>query len=286
MIAPLDLLDRILNTPPRIIFTCRDTYTGHSVKAERIVSHRYIRIVRGRLTYRVDSEEASLGEGTILFVSKGSMREWKVPKGEFCENLWCEFDTPGLKPDPHALYYADDSRKALEKAALTRLLKLWKFPKHLRSREHGDPAMPRETALLMEGELKASMARFWTSAKAWASVAVPASDQDAESRAHTSVHAALAWMEENYRKPDAQQQLFKEVIGLSPNHFRLLFTRQVGASVTQHLHRLRMREAMNLLRYTSLSIKEIAANIGFNDPLYFSRRFHEHWDIAPTGLRK
>jgi len=47
-----------------------------------------------------------------------------------------------------------------------------------------------------------------------------------------------------------------------------------------------MREAMDLLRTSTLSIKEIAVRLGFNDPLYFSKRFHQHWDIAPTRVRK
>jgi transcriptional regulator GlxA family with amidase domain len=52
------------------------------------------------------------------------------------------------------------------------------------------------------------------------------------------------------------------------------------------LHKLRMTEAMNLLRFSDRSVKEVAASVGFNDPLYFSRRFHEHWDIAPSAVRK
>jgi transcriptional regulator GlxA family with amidase domain len=135
----------------------------------------------------------------------------------------------------------------------------------------------------MDGELKASLSRFWTGARAWNDRSKGWKRED--KRSHPSVRKALLWMEQHYRRSDAQQCLYKEVINLSPNHFRLLFSRQAGVSVSTHLLRLRMQEAMNLLRTSSLSIKEIAAAVGFKDPLYFSKRFHDHWDIAPTRVR-
>jgi AraC-like DNA-binding protein len=279
------LLESFLNSPPRICFTHQDTFTGHRTDRSRIVSHRYIRILRGTLSYMIDQTEAPLHAGTIFFVPCGSQREWKVPSGEVCEILWCEFNSPGaLQPDPHTLYFADDSKRNLEKAALTRIARLWSFPRHLRDGHHGDHQLPPEVALVLEGELKASLARFWTAARPW-KPGVTMIERDAD-RVHPSISRALGWMEENFRHPDAQKLLFEKGLEMSPNHFRMLFRRYAGVSISAHLHKLRMTEAMNLLRFSDRSVKEVAASVGFNDPLYFSRRFHEHWDIAPSAVRK
>lgn len=281
MFCPLDILEALLSTPFRVIFTFRDTFTGKCTEAGRTASHRYIRILRGRLVYTVDQTEHPLEAGTIIFVPKGALRQWEVPPGEVCEIAWCEFDTPGVSPDPHAIYYAEDQGR-LEKAALARIAKLWPFPRHLRNGPHGDPLLPRHVALLLEGELKASLSRFWTSA----APAPGAASALNEERVHPAVRQALVWMEENYCHPEAHKQFFGRCLELSPNHFRLLFAKYTGGSVSSHLFKLRMREAMHLLRATSLSVKEVANAVGFNHPLYFTKRFHEYWDIAPTGVRK
>ncbi len=278
------LLEQFLNTPPRVCCTCRETYSGHTTGHSRIRTHRYIRVLRGSLTYTVGQTSARLSAGTIFFVPRGAARVWDVPRGRVCEMLWCEFLSPGVDPDPHTLYYADDSRRALEKAALLRMLRLWKFPQHLRDGDAGDPAMPRETALVFEGELKASLARFWTAARPWDPRSMAVSP-DTE-HVHPSVARAIVWLEENFHRPEAHRELYEETLDISPNHFRLLFHKYTGASVSAHLSKLRMAEAMNLLRTTSKSVKEVAAAVGFRDPLYFSRRFHEVWQIPPTAVRK
>ncbi|AHF91303.1 AraC family transcriptional regulator [Opitutaceae bacterium TAV5] len=287
MLFPLDQLEHLLRAPLQIICTCRETFSGHRTRDEHLVSHRYIRILKGSLTYTIDGNDARLDEGAIFFVPRHAHRYWRVPEGEVCELVWCQFDAPGFDPGTGTLYLADDSRRSLEKASLLRMLRLWTFPGYMRASPHGDPALPREIALQLEGELKASMVRFWVSARPWD----PAKDQApagsaSRRRVHPSVRRGLTWLEENFRRPDAIKLLHAEILDVSPNHFRLLFSRYAGHSVSAHLLQLRMREAMTLLQTTTLSIKEIAARVGFSDPLYFSRRFHEHWDVAPTALRK
>jgi AraC family transcriptional activator of pobA len=47
-----------------------------------------------------------------------------------------------------------------------------------------------------------------------------------------------------------------------------------------------MVEAARLLRYTSLSVSEVALRVGFRDRLYFSRAFQRHYGEAPTVYRE
>jgi AraC family transcriptional activator of pobA len=46
-----------------------------------------------------------------------------------------------------------------------------------------------------------------------------------------------------------------------------------------------MLEAARLLRFTSLSVQEIAHRVGFDDPLYFSRAFKRRFGEAPMAYR-
>jgi AraC-like DNA-binding protein len=281
---PLSDLELLLNTPPRIIFTHRETFTGHDTQNVVVPTHRYIRIVKGELVYTVDDHNAGLQAGTVLFVPKGARRFWHVARGEICEIVWCEFETPGFAPNPHTFYLTADCRAALEKAALLRMARAWNFPGYLRGTTQSDPALPRPIRLLLEGELKASLARFWSTARAWNPECRPR--ERTAGGVHSLVRHGLAWMEENFRMPDADIQLFAHLPETSPRYFRRLFISCVGCSVAEHLMNLRMREAMRLLRSSTLSMKQIASGVGFSDALYFSRRFRRHWDIAPSEVRK
>ncbi len=46
-----------------------------------------------------------------------------------------------------------------------------------------------------------------------------------------------------------------------------------------------MLEAARLLRFTDLTVGEVAHRAGFADPLYFSRAFKRHAGEAPMAYR-
>ena len=70
--------------------------------------------------------------------------------------------------------------------------------------------------------------------------------------------------------------------GMSASHFIMLFKRFYGMSPIRYHFEQRMRKAAYLLRHSSCSCKEIAIQCGYNDPLYFSRRFHL-WSGTTAG---
>ena len=45
-----------------------------------------------------------------------------------------------------------------------------------------------------------------------------------------------------------------------------------------------MLEAARLLRFTDLTVGEIAHRVGYDDPLYFSRAFKRRHERAAAGL--
>jgi AraC family transcriptional regulator of arabinose operon len=73
---------------------------------------------------------------------------------------------------------------------------------------------------------------------------------------------------------------------LSPSRLSHLFKAETGISVQRYLETARMRHAAELLRRTSFSIKQIAAAVGFPDPLYFSQRFRVFTEASPTDYRE
>ncbi|HYF51907.1 MAG TPA: arabinose operon transcriptional regulator AraC [Planctomycetota bacterium] len=73
---------------------------------------------------------------------------------------------------------------------------------------------------------------------------------------------------------------------LSVSRLSHLFRAEVGMSLRQFVERQRLERAAQLLQMTSLSIKEIAFSLGFDNPFYFTLRFKQHFGSSPRAYRK
>jgi AraC family transcriptional regulator of arabinose operon len=73
---------------------------------------------------------------------------------------------------------------------------------------------------------------------------------------------------------------------LSLSHFKALFREYVGYSCIDYFIRLRMHRACQLLDTTELSIKSIAGQVGYADPLWFSKSFRGITGMPPTEYRR
>ena len=74
-------------------------------------------------------------------------------------------------------------------------------------------------------------------------------------------------------------------VNLSPSRLRQLFKRETGHSPKQHVKRLRMRRAEELLSYTFLSVKEITFLTGVRDVSHFVRDFKKLHGLTPSEFR-
>ncbi|MFN2507208.1 MAG: helix-turn-helix domain-containing protein [Chthoniobacterales bacterium] len=64
------------------------------------------------------------------------------------------------------------------------------------------------------------------------------------------------------------------------------FQTRIGVSPLRYLGRLRIQRAEELLEISTLSIKEISAEIGLNDVSHFVREFARTNGATPTEYRK
>ena len=76
-----------------------------------------------------------------------------------------------------------------------------------------------------------------------------------------------------------------EMVNLSESRFRALFAAQTGVAPGQYLQRLRLRRARLLLERTFLTVKEVMALVGYNDPSHFARDFRREHGAAPSEMR-
>jgi transcriptional regulator GlxA family with amidase domain len=73
--------------------------------------------------------------------------------------------------------------------------------------------------------------------------------------------------------------------GLSVSHFNREFREWTGYSPVEYQRRQRVARARELLANVTLTIKEVAARAGFEDPYHFSRVFRQVDGLSPSQYR-
>jgi AraC-like DNA-binding protein len=68
----------------------------------------------------------------------------------------------------------------------------------------------------------------------------------------------------------------------SPSTAARLFSRHTGQSLAAWANHQRLLAAADLLRTTSMRVNEVAFELGFQDPLYFSRVFSVAYGVPPS----
>ncbi|MGI6254520.1 MAG: helix-turn-helix domain-containing protein [Acutalibacter sp.] len=73
---------------------------------------------------------------------------------------------------------------------------------------------------------------------------------------------------------------------MSKSSLNALFQRQTGRSPMDFFIRLKMKEACKMLRSSGLRVNEVARQVGYQDPYYFSRLFHKVVGISPREYQQ
>lgn len=73
---------------------------------------------------------------------------------------------------------------------------------------------------------------------------------------------------------------------LSPNHLLRSYAQVYGKTPHQHISELRIQKAKKLLANFELNMTDIAFEIGFSNPVSFSKMFKQHIGMPPLHYRK
>jgi AraC family transcriptional regulator, arabinose operon regulatory protein len=105
------------------------------------------------------------------------------------------------------------------------------------------------------------------------------------SDAAQKVGRCIVYMSEHLDQP-LRVAALAALASLSAAHFAALFKEQTGCSPRDYLHLLRIHRACQLLGSTSLSVKDISARLGYQDPFHFSRQFKAFQGVSPSAYRE
>jgi AraC family transcriptional activator of pobA len=79
---------------------------------------------------------------------------------------------------------------------------------------------------------------------------------------------------------------YADALGVPPAALSRALVALTGRSTKELVTERVMLEAMRLLRFTDLTIGEVAFRVGFGDQLYFSRAFKKYAGAAPQAWRE
>lgn len=99
------------------------------------------------------------------------------------------------------------------------------------------------------------------------------------------IDRARAFFDEHYNEEISIEQ-YAVSRNMSTSWFNRSFRSAVGTSPMQYILDVRIRNAQTLLETTDYSVGNIAALVGYENPMYFSRLFRKAKGLSPSKYRK
>ena len=103
--------------------------------------------------------------------------------------------------------------------------------------------------------------------------------------ADSIVRTCSNWLTEHFREPNAVSGVEK-ISGLPGRSLKRRFKAAMGSTLIEHVQNLRVEEAKRLLETAQISVDEISAEVGYEDPAFFRRLFKRLTGLTPSEYRR
>ncbi|MDE6846277.1 MAG: response regulator [Lachnospiraceae bacterium] len=110
-------------------------------------------------------------------------------------------------------------------------------------------------------------------------------DQESDNRGRKVLKRALEYIEENYTQETLSLNTLAGEVGVSANYFSAIFSQAMNVTFIEYVTQKRMEKAKKLLRQTEKHSGDIALEVGYKDPHYFSFVFKKTQGCTPREYR-
>lgn len=97
------------------------------------------------------------------------------------------------------------------------------------------------------------------------------------------VKSIMEYMNNNYMEDISLDKISKNMY-LSPVYISKIFKEETGDSPINHLIKIRLAKAEDLLKEKNMPIKAVAQSVGYNDAYHFSKLFKKYYGISPSKV--
>lgn len=110
-------------------------------------------------------------------------------------------------------------------------------------------------------------------------------DRESENQGKRVLKKGLKYIEENFSDESLSLNSVAGAIGVSGNYFSSIFSQEMQMTFIEFVTKKRMEKAKKLLIQTQLHSSEIAGEVGYKDPHYFSFVFKKTVGCTPREYR-
>ena len=243
---------------------CEPLYSYEHFVQNRIILHI---ILRGKGILRFNGRQYDVHENQIFLIPDNTRAFYQADEEEPWEYIWMHIGGPkipqilkesGLSPE-HPVYTPKDrgSAKKIEDLAMDML-------KHYNRQYYCIGTIYKICDYMIENS---------------------ASKEDKEvNNSLLYVKNVISYIRLKYSEPVKIDQIALS-LGLNRSYLTRLFKDATGYSLQEYLITYRMKMAVKLLADESLSINQIAANVGYTDTFTFSKAFKRHFGKSPSEYR-
>lgn len=96
------------------------------------------------------------------------------------------------------------------------------------------------------------------------------------------VEKAMKYVVNNIRRTDLSVEELSAQLGMSRVHLYKKLKATTGKTPVEFIRLIRLKRGAQLLRESQLNVSEIAFQLGFNNPKYFSKYFKEEFGVLPS----
>lgn len=117
------------------------------------------------------------------------------------------------------------------------------------------------------------------------SAALQLRDLKSQQASSDIINQAIRYIEKHYADENISLNSVAQAINISANYLSALFSQRMEISFVEYLTQKRMNRAKQLLQRTNLRSSEIACQVGYRDPRYFSFVFRKTQGCTPRAFR-
>lgn len=99
------------------------------------------------------------------------------------------------------------------------------------------------------------------------------------------IQKSVEYMRENYNEKLTIDDI-SQAVYLSPCYLSKIFKNELGCTIMEFLTKVRIDEAKKLLRNPRYNVMQVAGEIGFDDPSYFTKVFKKIEGVTPSQYRR
>ena len=228
-------------------------------KIQNRATNGFIFKISGSAEYLVDGEILRVNAGEMIFLPRGSSYEYRTYGGE--ENLYTSINFLADVDDSEIRVYSMENFYRLNYIHQS-FSEMWRFGS--------------------QSDKYACMSVFYDLLSYIAKVERA---NEGDEGKYALIEPAVDYMRKHIYECSFRVDRLHSRCGISDTYFRKIFKSRFGLTPKEYVTSERISHARSIIESGDYgSIREVASNVGYADPLYFSKAFKRVFGVCPTDM--